>query len=345
MKKNVVLFVDDEVNILSSIRRAVIDEEYEAVFACNGPDALELMTKHEVSVMVTDMRMPGMDGLTLLKKVKELYPDMIKLVLSGYTQITQVLATVNEGDIHKFITKPWRMDEDLLIPVRSAIEYYNLKKEKEALKQALEQRNVAYQKVLRSMEDKMTAFRQDIDLIKRLNQMVFTQALENGNPALGREKLMALKKCMSGYLEIVPSSNADVLLKNVMQELNETFLNKAEDLKISAAMPEKEIKGWSQRAFFALRLLLQQLTQLGENHRIECRLVELEYHGRSALKAECDILLRDGMTVQSYMLSNQRFAAVLMIVNTLTELLGTQYFKVSSREKDKHAYYIEIIVI
>ncbi len=343
MNKNVVLFVDDEVNILSSIRRAVIDEEYEAIFACNGADALELMTKHEVSVMVTDMRMPGMDGLTLLKKVKELYPDVIKLVLSGYTQITQVLATVNEGDIHKFITKPWRMDEDLLIPIRSAIEYYNLKKEKEALKQALEQRNAAYQKVLRSMEDKMTAFRQDIDVVKRLSQMVFTQALESGNPALGRERLLALKKCMSAYLEIVPSSTADVLLKIIAQELGDAFSGQAEILQISAPMPEREIKAFSQRNLFALRLLLQQLLQLGERHRVECRILDAEYRGHSVLKAECDILLRDGATVQNYLLSNQRFAGALMIANTLTELFGTEHFKVSSREKDNHCYCLEIM--
>lgn len=89
-KKNTVLFVDDEIHILSSIRRATMDESFEALFASSGQEALQIFEKKEISVIVTDMRMPGMDGLALLKIVKEKYPQTVRIVLSGYTQLSQV---------------------------------------------------------------------------------------------------------------------------------------------------------------------------------------------------------------------------------------------------------------
>ncbi|WP_346354846.1 response regulator [Azotosporobacter soli] len=344
MAKNIVLFVDDEVNILSSIRRAVIDEDYDALFACSGQEALEQLAKHEVSVMVTDMRMPGMDGLTLLKKVKENYPDIIKLVLSGYTQITQVLATVNEGDIHKFITKPWKMDEDLLMAVRKSLEYYNLKKERVALELALEQRNQAYQKVLKSMEEKMTAFRQDVDVIRRLDKMVFAQVLEGGNPAIERERLLALQKCMMGYLDIVPTSSNDITLKLLEQELGERFLPQYPNLSVSCQTPEISIMNLSQRAVFAVQLLLQQMLLLGNQHQLDCRLSRFEYQMTQMLKVECEIRIQGG-TVQNYLLSNARFGGLIVMINILSDLFGASHFKVSSKEKDKITYGLEILAL
>lgn len=76
-ERNSVLFVDDEMNILSAIRRAVVDEPFQAFFANSGKEALKIMEEREIAVLVTDMRMPEMDGLQLLKIVKEEYPATI----------------------------------------------------------------------------------------------------------------------------------------------------------------------------------------------------------------------------------------------------------------------------
>ena len=124
MKKNSVLFVDDDINVLSSLRRGLIDEEYKSFFATGGQEALAIMEENEISVIVSDMRMPEMDGLKLLKTIKEKYPDTVKIVLTGYTQLQQVLATINQVDIFKFITKPWDMEEEFKIIIRQAVEYY-----------------------------------------------------------------------------------------------------------------------------------------------------------------------------------------------------------------------------
>lgn len=174
MVKNTVLFVDDELNILASIRRATEDEDFIAVFASSGGEALEIFEKRHISVIVTDMRMPEMNGLTLLKTIREKYPNTVRIVLSGYTQLSQVLATVNQGDIFQFIPKPWNMEEELLVTVRRGIEHYNLAAERDRLQAGLAQKNQAYQSIFRAMEQKMANEKKDLASLRRINHWTCT---------------------------------------------------------------------------------------------------------------------------------------------------------------------------
>ena len=133
MEKRVVLFVDDEEKILRSLKRGLLDEPYNSLFANSGEEALEILKQKEVHIIVTDMRMPEMSGLELLRIAKKDYPHIIRMVLSGYTQITTLLTAINQGEIYRFITKPWKLDEDIKPAVRQAIEYYNLHSERDKL--------------------------------------------------------------------------------------------------------------------------------------------------------------------------------------------------------------------
>lgn len=154
MNRGKVLFVDDEENILNALRRGLIDADYECFFVGNGVEALEIIKNNVISVIVTDMRMPKMDGLTLLKEVKAISPDTVKIVLSGYTQLQQMLATINQVDIFKFITKPWNMDEEFRIVIDQALDYYNLRMENKRTKKLLEKRNAAYKNMIKTIENK-----------------------------------------------------------------------------------------------------------------------------------------------------------------------------------------------
>lgn len=174
MGKNKVLFVDDEINVISAIRRGVADEPYKALFANSAQEALIIMEEQNVDVIVTDMRMPGMDGLTLLKITKEKYPRTVRVVLSGYTQLSQMLATINQGEIFKFITKPWTTDEELLPAVRQAIEYYNLQVERDTLRDNLAQRNIAYQNILQAMDQKMAEEKAEFARVKEISGWLFS---------------------------------------------------------------------------------------------------------------------------------------------------------------------------
>ncbi len=139
MEKRTILFVDDEEKVLRSLERGLLDEPYNCYFAKSGKEALEILEQNEVHIIVTDMRMPEMSGLDLLRMVKEKYPHIIRLVLSGYTQVTTLLTAINQGEIFKFITKPWRLEEDFKTVLQQAVDYYNLRTERDSLLQELQQ--------------------------------------------------------------------------------------------------------------------------------------------------------------------------------------------------------------
>jgi len=200
-KKNTVLFVDDEIHILNLIRRATMGEQFESLFAMSGSEALEVLAKYTISVIVTDMRMPGMDGLTLLKTVRETSPKTIRMVLSGYTQLSQVLATVNLGDIFQFIPKPWKMEEELLVAVRMGIEYYNLDVERDELRDKLIQKNQAYQNIFRELEQKFANERKSLSNLKRVNNWTF--AFLKKNLDMSSEYLEKNKDALKDYLKLI----------------------------------------------------------------------------------------------------------------------------------------------
>ena len=101
------LLVDDEENILSSLRRLLRRDGYTILTATGGKAGLELMATQPVDVIVSDQRMPGMTGVEFLQKAKQMDPDSVRMVLSGYTDLQSVTDAINEGDIYKFLTKPW----------------------------------------------------------------------------------------------------------------------------------------------------------------------------------------------------------------------------------------------
>ena len=106
------LLVDDEPNIVSALKRLLRPDRYEIYTAGDGQQGLDVLARHPVDVIISDQRMPGMLGADFLRKAKQQYPDTIRIMLSGYTELQSVTDAVNEGAIYKFLTKPW--EDDLL---------------------------------------------------------------------------------------------------------------------------------------------------------------------------------------------------------------------------------------
>ena len=129
MENRSVLFVDDEEKILKAIERCLLDEPYQKYYAKSGQEALEILQREEVHVVVVDMVMPGMDGLELLEIVKKQYPNIVNMVLSGYAQPVKTMMAMCEVGIYRFISKPWTYDEDFRALIRRAIDDYNLQYE------------------------------------------------------------------------------------------------------------------------------------------------------------------------------------------------------------------------
>ncbi len=137
VEKRTVLFVDDDEIILRSIKRGFLDEQYNQLFAKSGNEALEILQREEVHIIVTDMRMPGMDGLELLKIVRETYPHIVKIVLSGYTDMSAFQQEFNQGEIFRFICKPWKLEADFKKAISQALDHYNLQNECETIPQRI----------------------------------------------------------------------------------------------------------------------------------------------------------------------------------------------------------------
>lgn len=119
-----VLCVDDEKNILSSLKRLLRKEPYQLLTTSNPHEALELLEAHDVQIIMSDQRMPEISGTELLAKVKEKYPDILRIILSGYTDVNTITESINKGNIYRFFLKPWN-DTDLKLEIRSALEQFD----------------------------------------------------------------------------------------------------------------------------------------------------------------------------------------------------------------------------
>jgi serine/threonine-protein kinase len=105
-KKARLLFVDDEERILSALR-SVFRARYHVFTATNGPEALEFTRKFKPHVVVSDQRMPDMPGVELLRLVKEASPHTLRILLTGYSDLAAIVGSINEGEVYRFIAKPW----------------------------------------------------------------------------------------------------------------------------------------------------------------------------------------------------------------------------------------------
>ncbi|QWV92983.1 response regulator [Geomonas oryzisoli] len=136
-----ILCVDDERNVLRALERIFLDDDYEILTAASGEEGLQLLNESpQVKVVISDFRMPGMNGVEFLKEVCARHPETIRIVLSGYADTAAVVAAINEGKIYKFIPKPWN-DDELRVTVAKALEHFEIQRRNEQLAEELRRKN------------------------------------------------------------------------------------------------------------------------------------------------------------------------------------------------------------
>ncbi|MES9937081.1 MAG: sigma-54 dependent transcriptional regulator, partial [Sedimenticola sp.] len=126
-----VLIVDDEVRSLETLTR-ILDEAFDVKTATNVYDAEEILQKEWVQIILCDQRMPEMTGVEFLKKVREQWPDVIRMIISGYTDSEDIITALNEAGIYQFIRKPWHPDS-LMLTLQNAARLFQLQRENELL--------------------------------------------------------------------------------------------------------------------------------------------------------------------------------------------------------------------
>lgn len=151
-----ILLVDDEPSVLSALRRVFRPAGYEILTAESGEAALEVLASTEVDLIVSDMRMPGMSGAEFLARARSLYPDTMRILLTGYAEIASVVQAVNDGGVYRYLNKPWD-DHDLLLTLEQALEQRRLRREAARLAALTEAQNEALRRFNTELETQVRA--------------------------------------------------------------------------------------------------------------------------------------------------------------------------------------------
>ena len=132
-----VLYVDDEIHNLNSFK-AAFRRDFNIFVAQSAREGRKILDQNEIAVIVTDQRMPGMTGIEFLESVIPIYPDTIRILLTGFSDVNAVMDAINRGQVYKYLVKPWQNDE-LKMYIQNALEIYHLRKENKELAQKLQQ--------------------------------------------------------------------------------------------------------------------------------------------------------------------------------------------------------------
>jgi len=150
------LFVDDESNILSSLKRLFRPLGYRIITAQSGAEGLTTLEAQQVDLIISDMRMPGMDGATFLAQAAQQWPATVRILLTGYSDLTSTIAAVNKGRIYRYISKPWE-ENDIVLTVKRALEQKHLEEERRRLEILTKKQNEELRELNATLESKVAA--------------------------------------------------------------------------------------------------------------------------------------------------------------------------------------------
>src|SRR6266545_803111 len=170
------LIVDDEVPNLRLLER-LFSNDFQCLTASSGPDAIRLLEQHDIAILISDQRMPGMTGIELLQRTANLRPHMVRILLTGYTDVETLVDAINSGLVYMYITKPWNND-DLKLRVNRACDHYQNNKKRQALAGANERL------LLRLQEAKVGVVTALSEMLKVRDKHAFGHALRVRNYAI-----------------------------------------------------------------------------------------------------------------------------------------------------------------
>ncbi|MDA3941460.1 MAG: response regulator [Spirochaetia bacterium] len=200
--KHKILFVDDEKNVLLSIKRIFRTTDFELLTADSGKDAITILKETNVSIIISDMKMPEMTGSELLKEAMKIRPDAIRIILSGHSEAENIMDAINEGSIWRFISKPWHNNE-LIMTLRNASELYERKIEKNKLIIALKEKTDQLNSMNKLLEQKV---KQKTWLLNERSQLLTMLVEDQGIEVTLWRVCSSISKFLSGKpVFIIPS--------------------------------------------------------------------------------------------------------------------------------------------
>lgn len=164
-----ILIVDDEMNILAALHRVLRPQGHRILTATGGNEGLAVLGQTKVDLVISDMRMPGMDGAEFLERVAAAWPETVRLLLTGHADHASTVAAINRGHIYRHISKPWE-DQDLVLSVQRALELRLAERERRRLETLTQQQNEELESLNAGLEGRVAArteeLRQTVDFLE-----------------------------------------------------------------------------------------------------------------------------------------------------------------------------------
>ena len=173
-----VLFVDDEPSILSSLQRLLRKQDYQCFFADCADAGLKILESQRIDLVISDMRMPGMDGAQFLAQVKERWPQSVRMLLTGHSDISATITALNEGGIYRYISKPWDNDQ-LIEVVQEGLRIRRLEREKQHLLNVTRQQNQELQSFNQNLERMVASRTEEVRQTADMLELSFEQLKES----------------------------------------------------------------------------------------------------------------------------------------------------------------------
>lgn len=249
-----ILCVDDEERILKSMQRLLMNEDYQVYTAGSGKEGLEILNNHPIDLVISDQKMPQMNGAEFLGKVRERYPDTMRILLTGYSDQEATIAAINNGKIYQYISKPWD-NNDLKLTIKKALDQYHLMQENKRLQEELKEHNLLLEEKVKQRTEELD------DLNKQLKEnfvlfiRVFLNIISKYDEELGEQgKRVA-------YISLLIGKKLS-LSENEMEQLEIAAL--LHDIGL-ICLPKNIIKNASAVVNTSVQKLYQQHPVIGES--------------------------------------------------------------------------------
>ncbi len=259
-----ILCVDDEPNILSALRRLFRSQGFSVKIADSGKAGLEILASEKIDLVISDMRMPEMDGTQFLEQVKNRWPDTPRLLLTGYADISSTIGAINRGEIYRYITKPWD-DADICLVVRQALERQALALEKIRLEALTARQNAELLALNATLEMKVAERTSELkvanDKLKEsfvTSIKVFSTLIEmrGGNLAGHSRRVADLSRKIAHKLNVENAAIRDIFVAGLLHEIGKIAFT--DDLLATpvASMTPAQLELYRKHSVHAEQLLM-----------------------------------------------------------------------------------------
>lgn len=227
-----ILCVDDEANILAALRRLLRKHGYEVLISVTAQEGLHILERTAVDLVISDMRMPEMDGAAFLHIVRNRWPDTVRLLLTGFADIPSILSAINNGEIYRYITKPWD-EPDLLLILRQALERVALERDRRRLVQQVHSQNESLQRLNAELESKVLARTEDLNTANAklrknyLNSIkVFANLMDlRGGNLKGHSRILAdLARRTAGNMQLSETTQQEIFVAGLLHDVGKIGL-------------------------------------------------------------------------------------------------------------------------